>query len=233
MQDAAPPRAWSNRQQILGVLDQGPVGSCVANAIMQAVRAAHVNQGVPDPKLGSRLFAYYNARAYTGDQHVDDGTYLRNCYAGLNRFGFCPEAAWPYAYGVPVNEMPPWGAYRAALDQHAPTVYTRIVSVGQVRLDDIKRAVVAGHCVTFGTRVSVPFCGNDLGTGPIPPPLDLPIAGGHALCLVGYDGDAFQIVNSWGTGWGDGGYCWFSGDYMAWDQTNDIWVCQQAPRYSE
>ena len=36
--------------------------------------------------------------------------------------------------------------------------------------------------------------------------------GGHAVTIVGYDdhrfGGAFKIVNSWGTGWGDGGYFW-------------------------
>ncbi|SMO44457.1 C1 family peptidase [Solitalea koreensis] len=36
--------------------------------------------------------------------------------------------------------------------------------------------------------------------------------GGHAMCVVGYDdemyGGAFEIQNSWGTTWGDGGYTW-------------------------
>lgn len=34
----------------------------------------------------------------------------------------------------------------------------------------------------------------------------------HALCVVGYDdnkhGGAFEVQNSWGTGWGNGGYAW-------------------------
>ena len=42
--------------------------------------------------------------------------------------------------------------------------------------------------------------------------------GGHALCIVGYDDNkqtadgpgAFKLVNSWGTEWGDAGYCWMS-----------------------
>lgn len=42
--------------------------------------------------------------------------------------------------------------------------------------------------------------------------------GGHNLCMVGYDDDkvthdgvgAFRCVNSWGTGWGNGGYWWMS-----------------------
>ncbi|MCP5063431.1 MAG: cysteine protease [Ignavibacteriae bacterium] len=35
---------------------------------------------------------------------------------------------------------------------------------------------------------------------------------GHAVCIVGYDdnkfGGAFNILNSWGTNWGKGGYTW-------------------------
>jgi len=35
---------------------------------------------------------------------------------------------------------------------------------------------------------------------------------GHAMCVVGYDdakyGGAFEILNSWGTDWGNGGYIW-------------------------
>jgi hypothetical protein len=36
--------------------------------------------------------------------------------------------------------------------------------------------------------------------------------GGHAMCVVGYDdnksGGAFEILNSWGRKWGNGGYIW-------------------------
>jgi C1A family cysteine protease len=34
--------------------------------------------------------------------------------------------------------------------------------------------------------------------------------GGHANCIVGYDDSkkAFKVANSWGTGWGVGGYYW-------------------------
>jgi len=44
---------------------------------------------------------------------------------------------------------------------------------------------------------------------------------GHAMCVVGYDdekyGGAFEIQNSWGTGWGSGGYLWIKyPDFAAW-----------------
>ncbi|GHU26533.1 hypothetical protein FACS1894164_17750 [Spirochaetia bacterium] len=44
--------------------------------------------------------------------------------------------------------------------------------------------------------------------------------GGHGMCVVGYDdtkyGGAFEILNSWGTNWGNGGYTWIP--YALFDQ---------------
>ena len=37
--------------------------------------------------------------------------------------------------------------------------------------------------------------------------------GGHAVCLVGYTADRFIVRNSWGTGWGDGGFGYASLEY--------------------
>lgn len=38
------------------------------------------------------------------------------------------------------------------------------------------------------------------------------VSGGHAMCLIGYDdkkgGGSFQIMNSWGSDWGDKGFFW-------------------------
>jgi hypothetical protein len=39
--------------------------------------------------------------------------------------------------------------------------------------------------------------------------------GGHAVALVGYTSNAFIVRNSWGTGWGDGGYAFASVAYAS------------------
>jgi len=43
-----------------------------------------------------------------------------------------------------------------------------------------------------------------------------PTSCGHAVLIVGYDDtlNAFKFVNSWGTSWGDQGYCWISFDFF-------------------
>jgi C1A family cysteine protease len=218
-------------RQYSRVLDQGDLGSCVANAGFQAVLVSHGRQGVANPELGSRLMGWYLAKATHGEADKDTGTFLRAFFDMLNKFGFCPESKWPYDVAR-FAEMPPAAAFRAAFDQHSPTVYQRINSAGPARGDDIKRAIAAGYAVAFGTLVA-----NDIfdlnSYSPVPAPIGKPIAGGHALCVVGYEGDAFEIINSWGKDFCNEVYCWFSLQYMEWEETTDLWIVQQAPRYSE
>lgn len=44
------------------------------------------------------------------------------------------------------------------------------------------------------------------------------IVGNHAMCIIGYDenkaGGAFEIMNSWGTDWGDNGFGWITYEDM-------------------
>jgi C1A family cysteine protease len=48
---------------------------------------------------------------------------------------------------------------------------------------------------------------------------DRKLYGGHAMCVVGYDdnkdGGSFEIQNSWGLKWGNGGYIWINYETFA------------------
>jgi C1A family cysteine protease len=228
-----PPRA-SNRHLVVDILDQGGLGSCVANAVMQAIRASQIMNGaLTPPPLGSRLWTYYLARAYTNEQLEDNGTFIRNAFAALVKWGFPPESVMPYTdQGDEFRRMPRPFVFREAYDQRTPTEYLRIFETGAARVLAVKRALSQGFLVCFGTDVSNRFAGNDLGRGPVLPPIGEPIAGGHAMVLVGYDGDSFDVVNSWGDGWGDRGYWTMSADYLAWERTRDCWIVQSSPQYS-
>ncbi|MES1205010.1 MAG: C1 family peptidase [Pseudomonadota bacterium] len=227
------PQRADNRHLVLSVLDQGGIGSCVAQAVMQAVRASQVKHGAVNPPLGSRLWTYYLSRAISGETDLDAGTFIRQAFAAIVKFGFPPESAFPYSDQNESFKLAPGPeVYRQAFDQRQPTEYYRIFEEGPDRVLTVKRALAQGHLVVFGTSVSNRFCGDDLGRGPVMPPAGEPIAGGHAMTLVGYDGDAFDVVNSWGTGWGDGGFWAMSASYLSWDQTRDLWICRSAPNFS-
>lgn len=233
-----PPKTASNRPNILSIVNQLVLSSCTGNASAQAIRAAMVKAGVKDPELASRLFLYYLARAYDHNTYNDDGANIRNIFAGAVEFGVPRETLWPYSDNTdgdnaPFRTMPSSAAFRGAFDQHKGASYHRIDSTGQERIDDVKRAIAAGYCVVFGTLVSTDFASDRLGTGPIPPPTNKPIAGGHALCIAEYDETSFGVVNSWGPDWGDGGWCKFSPDYIAWTETDDLWIVEIVSKFSD
>jgi len=78
--------------------------------------------------------------------------------------------------------------------------------------------------------------GNVMGGIPFPCPGERAVWG-HAIVAVGYDDNkkirntlcnkettgAFLIRNSWGTGWGDGGYGWLPYDYVRSGFALDFW----------
>lgn len=200
--------------------DQGQAGSCTANASCDAFELI-----MADPVVQlSRLFTYWNARNMTGDAGRDEGCTLRNTFASFTNLGASPETWWPYDVRY-VNERPALGAYEKAYD-HKIKGYYAISEEYQPRLDQMERALRAGLPVVFGTDVGRQFETTDGTTV-----LEFPDAslGGHALVVVGfYETDSGERVwvirNSWGTGWGDKGYCLFSSDYMTRPETCDLWV---------
>ena len=210
------PASASLRGHVDAVLDQGPTQSCVANAWAQALRIGDHIDGQRSPALGSVLFLYYNARAWHDDEDTDAGTYLRTCAQGLVRFGRAPDRIWPFDVAR-VNTRPSWKAYRAAFDLRGPRGYYRIPNGD---LASVRSAVAAGKPVVFGMSVDLAFLYDD---GPLViGDAEGPSVGGHAMCVVGYEGDNFEIVNSWGTGWRDRGFARLTASRLA--TATDLWA---------
>lgn len=229
---ASAPPAASLDDLVLTVLDQGSLGSCVANAGLQAVRMRHIAQGVASPRLGSRLMAYYLARAVDHLTSIDSGTYPRTLFEILNKFGFCPEEVWPYDVGpMPFKTMPSSKAFHDAFDQRAPTVYRRISSTGNDKIGDVKRAIAGGFPVVFGCSVDEAFTQGlfDVNDAIRPPRSN--IAGGHCMLFVGYSGDTFRVLNSWSEDFGIQGRVLFSPEYVL--ECDDLWIVEHAPVQGE
>ena len=85
-------------------------------------------------------------------------------------------------------------------DRQKPALVTRIV----------KKSIAEGKPVIIGMNTPNSF----LQAKDIWKPSENPgnFYGGHAMCVVGYDdergGGAFEIMNSWGRKWGNGGFMW-------------------------
>lgn len=234
-----PPRAASCRDLVRAILDQFKAGSCTANTVAYNVMAAMLlalPADAPAPPFLSRRFAYWVARAYDHATGLDDGAQIRNVIAGILEYGFCPEEAWPYSDDFfQITKTPSWGAFRAAIDRRMGGSYERIDSTGAARVDDVKRAIAARHLVSFGTAVSDDFCSNNFDPNrPLAPPREGNIAGLHALTLAEYDGDdTFRGPNSWGPGWGAGGWWTMSPEYLTDLRTTDLWVIRLAPKFDQ
>jgi len=80
----------------------------------------------------------------------------------------------------------------------------------------IKGMIAFGAPLPFGVETPKSLLGdgnsNPLPTGIWQPKAGEEMFGGHAMCVIGYSdskyGGAFEIMNSWGTGFGEEGFFW-------------------------
>ena len=215
------------RSQLSPVENQEDIGSCVANAVVGALEFLELKSMRGMARLWtrykdlSRLFVYYNARQADGDVEEDNGTTIRTAVKTVAQFGVCPEKTWPYVTrNWPLRPLDQ--AYKQA-KSYLIKDYHR-ASAGY----EIKQALALDFPVPFGTTLFPAF--EDVGSdGKVPMPSGSPI-GGHAMLIVGYDtGKQVYIVrNSWGTEWGDKGYCYFPYAYIENPQlADDFWVIRK------
>lgn len=218
-------------QYVIDVLDQGPLGACVANAIAQAIRCTHVREGITNPELLARRLLYLFGRAIEGTVLQDSGLQIRDAFGVLPNFGFCRERFWLYNISQFTN-VPPPNVERLAFDQRAGAVYHRITETGEARYDMIRRALTAGYPVVFGCDVNGDFTDNNFDPNK---PLAAPtsnIVGGHCMMFGGYSSlSEFDVLNSWSADWGLGGWCQFGLSYV--DACSDLWIVVKAPYFSD
>lgn len=191
--------------------NQYQLGSCVGNAIASAYEA-QVRRLRPQEFVElSRLFIYYNAREIYGLVDVDTGTSVRAGLQAVRLYGVCAESIWPYDLTM-FDDRPTDAAYADA--------ETRTISSYRRLYTDLNvmDALASNYPVVVAITVFSDFmtlAGAD-ATVPMPGRSSVEY-GGHALCLVGYSRSrsAFLAKNSFGTEWGDQGYCWIPFAYAA------------------
>jgi C1A family cysteine protease len=192
--------------------DQGQLGSCTANGVVGAVEYAQKAEG----KwffTGSRLFEYYNTRVIGGTPDSDAGGTISDAVAAANQYGIPQETDWPYDI-TQFTVKPP----------------DRVYAAGKTNLVIVSAAVSQtfpemGGCLAAKWPIIIGFTVYDsfesaavaaTGTVPMPNTASESVLGGHCVVIVGYDNSKkmFIVRNSWGTGWGDKGYCYFPEDYL-------------------
>lgn len=220
------------------VEDQRDLGSCTANAGVGIVEyyerrafGRHIN--------ASRLFLYKTTRELqrsTGDT----GAFLRTTMEAMVLFGLPPEDYWPYVV-ADFDREPSAFLYSFGQNYQALSYY-RLDPAGTAKpalLDQIRANLASGLPAMFGFTVYNSYIQASVANkGAIPYPVKGDkVVGGHAVVAAGYD-DALQIKNgsakatvgallirnSWGTGWGDGGYGWLPYEYVLKGLATDWWA---------
>jgi hypothetical protein len=173
------------------------------------------------------LFVYYNARLRAGEQDKKDvGSRIQFAMDSLGNFGICSEATWPFEPEL-ITQQPNREAYKEASD-----LRVKSRQFVPVELDAWKRCLAEGKPIVFGCVLFDTFdnCTDHGGVVRMPDPKDVQRAshGAHAMCCVGYSDvdQVFIVRNSWGTDWGDKGYCYMPYHYLMNPNFNlgDSWV---------
>ena len=231
-------RTWCS-----AIENQGGLGSCTAHAAIGVVEyferrsfGKHID--------GSRLFVYKTTRNLIGTTG-DSGAWLRNTMGALVLCGVPNENYWPYTDVTPdFDQEPPQFVYAIADNYEAVEYFAHDPLSKNIPrqdvLNSVKNFLIKGIPSMFGFWGYGSF---DFGDKPghIPMPTDSELAGdpewGHAIVAVGYDDQlkitntvsnkstkgALLIRNSWGLGWGQGGYGWMPYDYVLKNIALDFW----------
>lgn len=204
------------------VYDQGPLGSCTAQALCTLF--FYVNkQDTGLSLLTSRLFLYYEERKEEGTVWSDSGAMIRTGIKVMVSTGNCNEYLWPYKIDR-FSENPDPICYKSA-SKHQSTAYR---SVSQ-NMDDLRSCLAEGFPYVGGIAIYDSFESDAVArTGMVPMPgINERLLGGHAVTFVGYDDASrrFIVQNSWGDDWGDKGFFYLPYDYCTnLDLADDFWM---------
>jgi C1A family cysteine protease len=208
------PKSFSLKQYAPLPGDQTNYGTCVAWAsayaartISESVALNRRNQTETTQSVFSPVYVYRNIRpddpeCQRGAQIFDALDLMRDSGAvrmlEIERSTAFPRVDLSY---YRESRRYPIGGYVTLFsreDKQKPALITRIV----------KKSLSEGRPVVIGMNTPDSFIEAKNVWEPKENPGNF--YGGHAMCVVGYDDDkgAFEIINSWGRKWGNGGFIW-------------------------
>jgi C1A family cysteine protease len=189
---------------------QGSLGSCTAHAVTNAFELLLKKLYAEQYHDLSTLFVYYHARLFENRLSTDSGAYIRDGLKAAKRYGVCKNSLWPYVESK-FDVQPHPDCYVDASGRVVSS-YEKLYT-----LTDLLEVLNANRPVVTGMRIYSGFYQVDQNHSVVPLPAAAEASiGAHAVTLVGYDVAQTQFLakNSFGTDWGNGGYCWIPFDYM-------------------
>ncbi len=211
---ASVPTNVDNQKFAPPIMDQGQVGSCEGHSSSGATYLSCAGSGAALPWVPSQVGLYNPALALDrGDPNAgalqDLGTETNTILRVVHEFGI--RAMGAHVEGR-FSDCDMTNALAepnlADLESDSLNVLIgayQITSSGTQKLTDVKAVVASGLAVRIDSFVDMAF--EDWSAGDAPfgvPDYNDPEGGGHALYIVGYQGDNCVVRNSWGD-WGDNG----------------------------
>ncbi|MDE6860258.1 MAG: C1 family peptidase [Duncaniella sp.] len=205
-----------------GIRNQKELGSCSSFSVVSMYESI-MNRLNPDkPKADmSERYLFYHTNVLTG--RPEGGSNFHEQLEALGKYGICTEALYPYEVDKILNKPSATATEDASSHRVLEARQIPLVSDGN-KYDAIVEnhrlltsALSEGYPVGFSLHLYEDFgAGTD---GYISRPSDISEdkdVGYHAMVLVGYsERDKCYIVrNSWGTDFGDNGYCYISSAYI-------------------
>lgn len=202
-------RAVDLRKDFSAIRNQGKQGACSAFSLV-SVFEYFLNR-FKQPTDLSEAFVYYNARRINNKTNVDSGTTFLDIINAAKEDGICIEELCRYNENV-FNETP----FEEAYDDGESRKVTEAKNVS-LDLYKFKSALSQGYPVVISARVFDSFVKNVNGFVKVPDESEFKGKEEyHAMVVCGYsDNEGYFIVrNSWGTNFGDSGYCYIPYEYM-------------------
>ena len=207
------------------ILDQQSEGACTGFGLAAVInylgwkRTPGTRAGRVSPRMLYHLARFYDE--WPGEDY--EGSSCRGAMKGWHRHGVCDEETWPYldAHGKFVKPKPAWeanaalrplGAYYRVNRKSIVDMQAAIYETGAIYVSaDVHAGWEPRKWKTTEDGIALITVGNPASVG------------GHAFALVGYTTDGFIVQNSWGPGWGSGGFAVLT--YDDWVKRGaDAWV---------
>jgi hypothetical protein len=226
------PETLVNIGRVPRVLDQGEEGACTGFALAAVIHYQLHERGLR--RAVSPYMLYHMARRYDewpGEGY--EGSSARGAMKGWLRHGVCEQAEWPSMAKsfrdfderlARSAQATPCGAFYRVQHRQVRDLHAALHEAGSVFLTlmvhagwDAPDAALQHEAVSFQQggrrrRLRLPVIRRQGAAD-----------GGHAVALVGYTATGLIVQNSWGKGWGAGGFALLPyDDYLL--HAVDAWV---------
>lgn len=199
--------------------NQGNMGSCVGWATGYAAftMANSINKNLSQTSEidNATLSALYIYNQIKSSGNCTEGSVITDAMDLIKSKGDCKKAEFSPA----TCDVQPTQQHHSLASQLKIKDYLTLFEIDdspERKIDATINSIVSNKPVVIG-MILKPSFDKVSSTGEYKPSADEPNDGGHAMCVVGFDNarKVFEIINSWGTSWGNKGFLTISYDDYA------------------